>query len=137
MTKLIANNASKGMTTSIAMAVGMLMEKYPGQVKLVSGSLVGGEDFSAEFEIGGKVFGFMSDAEPDDGLREMGCDLFICATSAHGEMKYEAAVMTKYGTDVVWAANPMVYDERIAESINIRYAEFIVKLVETNSKFGI
>lgn len=138
MKNLIANNASKGVTTSIALAASMLARKYPDGMKVVAGESVVGTsvagdfagDFTVVFDVRGASVGLVSDGDPDECLRRLGCDMVVCATTAHGEMKYEAAVTTKYGTDVIWAANPIAYDARIAERLNIGYAEFIVKLVE-------
>ena len=144
MKNLIANNASKGVTTSIALAASVLARKYPDGMKVVSGQFASGEilsgrpsseevvsgDFTVLFDVRGASVGLISDGDPDECLRRLGCDMVVCATTAHGEMKYEAAVTTKYGTDVIWAANPIAYDARIAERLNIGYAEFIVKLVE-------
>lgn len=128
MKNLIANNASKGVTTSIALAASMLAEKYPSGMKVVAGDFAG--DFTVVFDVRGASVGLVSDGDPDECLRRLGCDMVVCATTAHGEMKYEAAVRSKYGTDVIWAANPIAYDARIAQRLNIGYAEFIVKLVE-------
>ena len=138
MKNLIANNASKGVTTSIALAASMLARKYPDGMKVVAGESVVGTsmagdfagDFTVLFDVRGASVGLVSDGDPDECLRRLGCDMVVCATTAHGEMKYEAAVISKYGTDVIWAANPIAYDARIAERLNIGYAEFIVKLVE-------
>lgn len=138
MKNLIANNASKGVTTSIALAASILARKYPSGMKVVAGESVVGTsvagdfvgDFTVVFDVRGASVGLISDGDPDECLRRLGCDMVVCATTAHGEMKYEAAVTTKYGTDVIWAANPIAYDARIAERLNIGYAEFIVKLVE-------
>ena len=128
MKNLIANNASKGVTTSIALAASMLARNYPDGMKVVAGDFAG--DFTVVFDVRGASVGLVSDGDPDECLRRLGCDMVVCATTAHGEMKYEAAVRSKYGTDVIWAANPIAYDARIAQRLNIGYAEFIVKLVE-------
>lgn len=139
MNKLVIANigvGNRGKSTSIKECFKLLSSRYPKNVSIIHALKSG--DVKAIVDVNGTLVGIESQGDPNSrmpksliGFHKAGCDIIVIACRTSGETYDAVKNMSKYGYQVVWAANDKNWDDaHIVDYLNVEFAEHIVQLIE-------